>query len=236
MKKYLAIATALPFLLTAAAINLLPEQVPMHYNAAGIIDRWGSKWENFLFPVVILLLNLFWLWLMGVFEKRSRGAEQEKDRQAAAANARLLGWTALATTAMFTVMQGVILLMAYRAVKDASSMAVWDINGICCVLTGLVMVVLGNLMPKSRRNSAFGLRTVWSMENDVTWAKSNRFGGACMMTAGFGSMLLGFLGKGLAVTLLMLALVLAAGVIATVYSHRVWKRYKDLSGKEDSGE
>ena len=228
MKKHLAVATILPFLLTAAAMNFLPEQVPMHYNAAGVVDRWGSKWENFLFPVLILLFNLFWLWLMRVFEKKAQREQQEKDRQAAAANARLLGWTALATTALFTVLQAAILLMAYRTAKEQAAAAALDINSVSCVLTGLVMVVLGNLMPKSRRNGAFGLRTVWSMENDVTWAKSNRFGGACIMAVGFASILLGLLVKGLAVTLLMLGLLLTAALVCTLYSHRVWKRYKDL--------
>ena len=199
----------------------------MHYNAAGVVDRWGSKWENFLFPVLILLFNLFWLWLMRVFEKKAQREQQEKDRQAAAANARLLGWTALATTALFTVLQAAILLMAYRTAKEQAAAAL-DINSVSCVLTGLVMVVLGNLMPKSRRNGAFGLRTVWSMENDVTWAKSNRFGGACIMAVGFASILLGLLVKGLTVTLLMLGLLLAAVLVCIAYSHRVWKRYKDL--------
>lgn len=33
----------------------LPSEIPMHYNAAGEIDRWGSKWE------IIPLLALEWL-------------------------------------------------------------------------------------------------------------------------------------------------------------------------------
>jgi|SRR5690625_3075775 len=32
--------------------NKLPDQVPAHYNAAGEVDRWGSKWELLILPLV----------------------------------------------------------------------------------------------------------------------------------------------------------------------------------------
>ncbi|MDQ0214446.1 putative membrane protein [Oikeobacillus pervagus] len=45
--------------------NILPEKVPAHYNAAGEVDRWGSKWELIILPSVGLCTLLF----MQVFEK-----------------------------------------------------------------------------------------------------------------------------------------------------------------------
>lgn len=43
----------------------LPEQVPGHYNAAGEVDRWGSKIELFILPGV----GLFTAILMQIFER-----------------------------------------------------------------------------------------------------------------------------------------------------------------------
>lgn len=40
----------------------LPAEVPAHYNAAGEIDRWGSKWELVILPGIgtfILILMTF---------------------------------------------------------------------------------------------------------------------------------------------------------------------------------
>lgn len=34
----------------------IPAEVPMHYNAAGEIDRWGSKAELLILPVIAWLL------------------------------------------------------------------------------------------------------------------------------------------------------------------------------------
>lgn len=39
----------------------LPEQVPAHYNAAGKVDRMGSKWELFLLPGISLIIFLIML-------------------------------------------------------------------------------------------------------------------------------------------------------------------------------
>ena len=58
---------------------------------------------------------------------------------------------------------------------------------------GLLLVVLGNFMPKARRNAWFGLRTSWSMANDRVWQKSQRFGGMAAVACGFAMMLLSVL-------------------------------------------
>lgn len=43
----------------------LPQKVPAHYNALGEVDRWGSKWELIILPMIAAFLAL----MMQVFEK-----------------------------------------------------------------------------------------------------------------------------------------------------------------------
>jgi uncharacterized membrane protein len=45
--------------------NTLPDRVPAHYNALGEVDRWGSKMELLILP----LIGAFLIILMQVFEK-----------------------------------------------------------------------------------------------------------------------------------------------------------------------
>lgn len=42
-----------------AGWSFFPDQIPMHYNAAGEIDRWGSKGEIFFPLAVTWILYLF---------------------------------------------------------------------------------------------------------------------------------------------------------------------------------
>lgn len=37
----------------------IPQQVPMHYNAMGEIDSWGSKYEILFLPAISILLYAF---------------------------------------------------------------------------------------------------------------------------------------------------------------------------------
>ncbi|KZE40341.1 hypothetical protein AV656_01035 [Bhargavaea cecembensis] len=36
--------------------GILPEQIPAHFNGAGEVDRWGSRWELVMLPVIAALL------------------------------------------------------------------------------------------------------------------------------------------------------------------------------------
>ncbi|WP_337020393.1 DUF1648 domain-containing protein [Oceanobacillus massiliensis] len=45
--------------------NELPNEVPAHYNALGEIDRWGSKMELFILPIIGAFIAL----LMQLFER-----------------------------------------------------------------------------------------------------------------------------------------------------------------------
>src|SRR5690625_1500709 len=43
----------------------LPTEVPAHYNAAGVVDRWGSKWELIILPSTSFFILIF----LSIFEK-----------------------------------------------------------------------------------------------------------------------------------------------------------------------
>lgn len=37
----------------------VPETIPAHFGANGEVDRWGSKWELLILPVIAIVLYLF---------------------------------------------------------------------------------------------------------------------------------------------------------------------------------
>lgn len=75
------------------------------------------------------------------------------------------------------------LYTAYFLIEDLS---ILPLNPIQLVfgLIAIMFVIMGNVMPKLRKNSVLGLRTKWSMLNEETWKKSQRFGGITCMFAG----------------------------------------------------
>lgn len=59
-----------PLVLTAIAMPTLPDAVPMHWNAAGEIDRWGSRSSAWMMPLMCIGVNLLFVVLPKIDPKR----------------------------------------------------------------------------------------------------------------------------------------------------------------------
>ena len=223
MKKVMWAISFISLIGTAIVLQFMPESVPMHYDAVGNIDRWGSKYENLIFPIIILAMSLFWTLIMRYFEKKALKAADEKESASAKSNAKVLGIVGLCMAAMFTVMQGFILYGAYsEAVLGATQWTV-DIGKVSVILMGIIFIILGNFMTKTRINSSVGFRVSWSMYNDNTWRKSNRFGAYAIMIAGVVTIIMGVVMKNsFGAAMSAVGSVILASVVTLIYAHKVY--------------
>ncbi len=225
MKKVMWILSLIALAGTVMALRFMPDQVPMHYDAAGNIDRWGSKYENLIFPVIILAVSLFWTLFIRYYEKKALKAIDEKESAGARSNAKVLGIASLCMVAMSTVMQGFILYGAYNeAVSGAATWSI-DIGKVSVILMGIIFIILGNFMTKTRINSTVGVRVSWSTYNDNTWRKSNRFGAYAIMIAGVVTIIMAVLLKNsFGAAMAAVGAVLLASVVTLVYARKVYLR------------
>ncbi|MCR4673459.1 MAG: SdpI family protein [Lachnospiraceae bacterium] len=228
MKKIMWIVTIIAFVGTAVVLLFMPDSVPMHYDVEGNIDRWGSKYENFIFPVIIMVMSIFWSLIARYFNKR---AENETDEKAAAglnANRKVIEMVGACMAIMFTVMQGFYLFGSYKeAVSMAETQAV-DTGKVTVILMGIVFIILGNVMTKTRMNGVVGVRISWSMYNDNTWRKSNRFGGILIMIAGVLSILTALvMENSFASSMISVLYLVLASVATLVYSYGVYKEERE---------
>lgn len=159
MKKIMWLLSLVPLIITAVALQFLPDSVPMHYNMAGQIDRWGSKYENLIFPVLILAFTLFWHLLIRLYEKKAKNAASDKERAEAAANTKVFQVTAIGMALMFGAMQCFFLGTDYCITAAGDTHAPVDISRLCCILSGILLIVISNFMPKTKKNRLLGIRT-----------------------------------------------------------------------------
>lgn len=218
------IVTLVPTVITAAAMRFMPDKVPLHYDINGNIDRWGSKYENFLFPAIIVVFTIFWICLIRYYKKKQQRAESEKEAQEAAGNAALLYYTAVGMALMFGIMQCVILFAAYGKSGQNAKAANIDTMAIINVLMGIFIIALGIMMPKSHKNATFGVRTVWSTDNDEAWKLSNQAGAIIMVIAGILTVAEALLFGGMLSTAIMLAIIIVAGILSVVCSYVAYKK------------
>lgn len=226
MKKIMWCAAMIPVIVTSIVLQFMPDTIPMHHDFAGNTDRWGSKTESFIFPIVILFVTLFWHLMILAFEKKAGRAETEKEQMEAKSNAKFLSIVGISQAVMFGIMHYFIMYSSYRQASLGSTKAAVDIAKISCILCGILFIVLGNFMTKVKKNVVAGLHTTWSMYNDNTWRKSNRIGAICLIIAGVLTIVTTVFANGMVSTILLLVYVLLAAIVAVWYSQKVYDQEK----------
>lgn len=224
--KILWIVTFLPMVVTLIAIQFMEDKIPAHYNFAGEIDRWGSKYENFIFPVIILLMTLFWQAFINVNKKQQLTAKSEKKRVEAKNDEKIISVVAIGMALMFGVMHYFFMFSAFLEVKNEFTKAALDFNVISNVAMGIFLIVLGNILPKAKEGSVAVGGIIWSNGNDQALAATNRMGGKIFIGAGIIIIIEALLIGGIASTLIMLAILIGAAIASSVYSYKAYQKYK----------
>ncbi len=215
--------TLLPTLVTCVVIQFIEGEIPVHYDALGTIDRWGSKYELFVFPIIIIVMTILWKLLIGYFSKKEINSKDEKIIQEAGQNKKVIYYVAVGMAVLFSILHYSFMYSGIIEVQKGMETMAIDINSVTNISMGVFMIIIGNMIPKSKCNSVVGLRTKWCMKNDVTWAKSNRFGGISLVIAGLLIIIESLLIGGFLSTIIMLFLLIIAGVVSTIYSYKIAK-------------
>lgn len=201
----------LSIVITVILMLFMPDQIPAHYTSAGAVDRMGSKYESLIWPVLTALMGGFFL-LMQRFGK----TPSEK---------KIFYISGIVMELFFLVLG--VYFMAKSIVYDPTMTAAdinADVNRIAAVAIGIVLIVLGNFMPKISRNKLFGLRTIWSLSSDTVWQKSNRFCGICGVVCGLGVVLSAALLPSSASFVVCIALFLAWIILSVIASYLYCKK------------
>ena len=204
--------TALSLILPLAALPFLPDAIPAHYNAAGMVDRWGSKYEILIFPAFIIPCGVIWT---ACGRLHWRGQEEQ-----ASELVWLIG--GVVQLIVFAALQLYFLYADFRQAEHLEFLPV-DIHRFLCAVCGLGLIALGNWMPKLKQPGPMGLRTPWSMKNETVWRKCQRFGGWSFAAAGAASIAAALLVGGVWCWLWMTLALIAAGAAGVVYSYHVAK-------------
>ena len=164
----------LPLVVTLIALPYLPEKIPAHYGFDNQVDRWGNKYEALLFPIISLLMGYFLLGMAKLAAKQEEHGENNKNVTIIMGILVLILLNALNVYSLYT---------SFNKVENLSFVSL-DIGQLVFGIIGMLMIVIGNLMPKLRMNSMIGLRTHWSMKDEATWKKSQHIGGISFIIGG----------------------------------------------------
>ncbi len=206
-KWYPALVVGAAAAASAAVYGRLPERSPVHWNLAGEVDRYGSRLEAaLLLPAMMLVLAA----LIPVLPKIDpRGANYEKFRPT----------YHLVMNAVLTFM-----LVVHGVLLAAALGHPVPVTRLVPVAIGLFLMLIGNVMPRTRPNWMFGIRTPWTLSSDRVWERTHRMGGYLLLAAGLVTLLSAALPDPRRSGTLMGAAIAAAALGSIVYSYVVWRQ------------
>ena len=202
-----------PILIAVIGVQFLPDQIPVHYNAAGEIDRWGSKYEQLIIGVAFSASGWI-LWLVSKFSHCFADTAEELAK--AKANAKIVLAAGIAVQLLMSALQVMFVIGAYTEAQSGAAEAVMPIYKVMGIGVGLLYIVLGNIMPKAKPNNLVGVRTIWSYVSEAAWRKSQRAGGIAFAAAGAACIVLTLFLHGFVIFWVIMGAT-AAAAIASIY-------------------
>ena len=169
-----SILTLLPILIGVILWQDLPASLPSHFGLDGQADGFSSKLEVvFLIPLVMLGLHFFAVVVTSLDPKASHVSPKMKT---------LVYW-------LVPFISGLVQLSIYGAAFGL----IGNSTRIGLVMVGIVFLVVGNYLPKTKQNYTVGIRLPWTLDSEENWNKTHRLAGRLWVLGGLIILVNGFL-------------------------------------------
>lgn len=201
------ICLAVLWLTGLAALVVLPNPAPIHWNAAGEVDGYGS-------PLLAALMAPAIVTVLAVLTPLLPRIDPRGERYMAFAGTYHLIMNAIALFLTLTHLVTIAYALGWP-VPVATTISVG---------VGLLLAVIGNELGRVQPNFFVGIRTPWTLADPEVWRRTHRVGGRAFVA----------LGALIALAPLLLPPSLVAAVVGGgavgvvvfvfVYSYWVWRR------------
>ena len=160
-----SILTLLPILIGVIFWKRLPDPMAMHFGVDNEPNGFTGK-AFAVFGLPLLLLALEWL---GAFVTSRDPRKQNISPK------------------MFSLVLWIIpvvSLFVFAAIYPYNLGYRLDITFVAELLLSLMLIIVGNYLPKARQNYTIGIRVPWTLANEENWNRTHRFAGFLWMACG----------------------------------------------------
>ena len=155
----------------------LPDRVPVHWNANGEINGYGSKlFGAFGLPLINLGMYLMFILLPNIDPKKKNYANFMSTYQ----------FLKYLLIVFFLGIQLITLLIATGVVVNKPILIQ--------IMISLLFILLGNVMGRVKPNYFVGIKTPWTLANEEVWRKTHRLAAPLWVVGGILNILLSLTG------------------------------------------
>ena len=207
----------LPFIYTFIVWSKLPDLVPTHFNVKGEPDDYSKKaFALLLLPVMNVVIYFILFFIPRIDPRKKNYAFFGSSYQ----NIRLL---------IHLFFAGIFIFIT----QTTSGGEPLKLNAFFSVML-LFFALLGNYMRTVRSNFFVGIRTPWTISNDVVWRKTHELGGRIWFYSGIILAIVVFFLPQTAATIVMFCGVFFMVMIPVVYLYLEYRKINKDSEMQSS--
>ncbi|OHA17707.1 MAG: hypothetical protein A2664_03785 [Candidatus Taylorbacteria bacterium RIFCSPHIGHO2_01_FULL_46_22b] len=203
----LVAATVLVLWVTAIYLfPFMPDQLAIHWNAQGGVDGYGGKFIGlFLIPILALVFGVLFEVLPKIDPLKQNVSDFRREYN--------------------LMVFSILLLLAYFYLLSIVWNLGWQFNfsRFAAPAIGILFLLIGSILPRTKRNWFLGIRTPWTLSSDYVWKETHRIGGALFIIAGIFSSISGILFPAQSF-FIVIAFVVLAVVWSLVYSYVLFRQ------------
>lgn len=160
------LVSLIPFVLGGIFYKSLPDQIATHFDINNNPDSYSSKnFALFGLPAIMILIYLVTYFVTTADPKKSNQGDK-----------------ALNIVLIAVPLMNIVISAATIAFGLGKKI---DIATITTSLVAILMIFIGNYLPKVKRNYTIGIKLPWTMDNDYVWEKTHVLAGKVYMLGGF---------------------------------------------------
>lgn len=209
--KFLIITTIiciLPMILGIVFYNKLPDEVITHWNAEGVADGYSDKnFAVFGLPLIMAGLNIILHFQINNDPKYDRMGRM------------IVLISKLTVPVISVLMISASVIYSIEEYKPAVS-----VTKIVLILVSLLIILMGNYMPKCRQNYTVGIKLPWTLDDEDNWNKTHRLAGYIWMAGGIIMVIFTLFDKMNAYSMIILIVIISA--VPAVYSYLIYRNNK----------
>ncbi|WP_431472701.1 SdpI family protein [Nonlabens sp. SCSIO 43208] len=207
--EYLIITLNLiPFLYLGFIYSELPEEVAMHFNSSGQVDRMGSKQELWILPILLCGVMYFLFKYLPQLDPKNN-------------NSRI--WPGL-RLGLTVFMSTISIIIIYACSHTDSSTFSKELPRLIFAGVGLLFVLLGLYMRHIKPNYFIGIRTPWTLENNDVWKKTHYYGGYWFLIAGIVMVISSILFSMQTTFIIVMSATIGIAIASFAYSYYLYQK------------
>jgi uncharacterized membrane protein len=185
----------------------LPDPMASHWNANDQVDGYTPKfWGVSLVPLVTLGMLVLFLIIPSIDPLKANIAKFRE--------AFNLFIVLIVAFMFYTYGLTLVWNLGYTSFKISTALL---------PAMGLLFIFIGFMLRKAKRNFFIGIRTPWTLSNDIVWDKTHQLGSVLFILSGILTFIGGLFGGMIALWFLFVPLI-GSTIFLTVYSYWVYQQ------------